>query len=437
VPTNDLRANHLVESGLLAVLDQRLIHSLYQPVVALDDGGIVGFEALARGPDGSPWASPASLFAGAAAAGRLPELDWMCRAAAIHGAAAASLDAQVALFINVEPASNRIPVPDDFAEAVATARAGRWPIIAEITERAIAGDPDGLLTTVDGLRRRNRHVALDDVGADPASQAIMPLLRPDVIKLDRAIIADPHTDHAKAVIAAVRAEAGRDGGAAIILAEGIETPGHLAAARSIGATLGQGFLLGRPAPLPHAVTPHIIQWPRRSSLPTSAPTPFDTVTVRVPCVTLGKEAIYQLSRAIEDRAAALPEPGILLANFQHRDRFTPEIARRYAALATQSTLVGIFAQDMPADPAPQVAGYPLRPDDPVAAEWSVILVTSTRAEGMFARTTGERDSYRVAVCDNRELVLAAARSLIQRMQVRHLKLRDTPADARSAGDPAQ
>jgi EAL domain-containing protein (putative c-di-GMP-specific phosphodiesterase class I)/DICT domain-containing protein len=436
VATNDLRANHLIESGLLAVLDQRLVHSLYQPVVALDDGGIVGFEALARGPEGSPWASPANLFAGAAAAGRLPELDYICRAAAVRGAAAAGLHPQVALFINVEPASNRIPGPNDLADTVA--RADQWPIIAEITERAIAGDPDGLLTTVDGLRRRHRHVALDDVGADPASQAMMPLLRPDVIKLDRAIIADPHTDHAKAVIAAVRAEAGRDGGAAIILAEGIETPRHLASARSIGATLGQGFLLGRPAPLPHAVTPHTIQWPRRSSLPTSAPTPFDTVSVRVACVTLGKEVMYRLSRAIEDRAAALPEPGILLANFQHRDWFTPEIARRYAALATQSTLVGIFAQDMPADPAPQVAGYPLRPDDPVTAEWSVILITSTRAEGIFARTAGERDSYRVAICDNRELVLAAARSLIQRMQVRHLKLRDTAsADAWSAGDPAQ
>jgi DICT domain-containing protein len=206
----------------------------------------------------------------------------------------------------------------------------------------------------------------------------------------------------------------------------------------IGATLGQGFLLGRPGPLPPAVTPRTIQWPRRNSLPASAPTPFDTVTPRVAPVTVSKEAMYRLSRAIEDRAAAVSEPGVLLANFQHRDRFTPEIARRYAALATQAILIGVFAQDMPADPAPQVAGYPLRRDDPVTAEWSVILITSTRAEGIFARTAREPDSYRVAICDDRELVLAAARSLIQRMQVRHPKLRATAAaDAWSAGDPAQ
>jgi EAL domain-containing protein (putative c-di-GMP-specific phosphodiesterase class I) len=414
VLTNDLRSKHAIEPGLLAVLNQRAVHTLYQPVVALDDRGIVGFEALARGPDGSPWASPAKLFARAAAAGRLPELDWICRAAAVRGAAAAELDPQLALFINVEPASNRTPCPNDLAEAVTTT-ADRWPIIAEITERAIAGDPDGLLTTVDGLRHRNRHVALDDVGADPASQAMMPLLRPDVIKLDQTIIADPYTDHAQAVIAAVHAEAGRDG--AVILAEGIETPAHLAAARSIGATLGQGFLLGRPAPLPRAVTPRAMEWPRRSSLPTSAPTPFDTAAAHVTPVTVSREEMYRLSRAIEDRAAATSEPRILLANFQHRDRFTPAIARRYAALAKHATLVGIFAQDMPADPAPQVSGYPLRPHDPVTAEWTVIFITSTGADGIFAHTTHERDSYQVAICDNREVVLAAARSLIERMQV--------------------
>jgi EAL domain-containing protein (putative c-di-GMP-specific phosphodiesterase class I) len=411
--TNDLRTDNAIESGLLAVLNQRAVHTLYQPVVNLDDLGIVGFEALARGPDGSAWASPAKLFARAAAAGRLPELDWICRAAALRGAAAANLDPRLALFINVEPASNRIPCPSDLAEAISTA--DRWPIIAEITERAIARDPDGLLTTIDGLRQRNRHVALDDVGADPASQAMMPLLRPDVIKLDQTIIADPYTEHAQAVIAAVHAEAGRDG--AVILAEGIETPAHLAAARSIGATLGQGFLLGRPAPLPRAVTLGAMQWPRRRTLPTSAPTPFDTAAAHVTPVTISREEMNRLSHAIEDRAAATSEPRILLANFQHRDRFTSANARRYAALATRATLVGIFAQDIPANPAPQVSGYSLRPDDPLTAEWTVIFITSTSADGIFAHATREPDQYQVAICHDRELVLAAARSLIERMQV--------------------
>jgi hypothetical protein len=258
-------------------------------------------------------------------------------------------------------------------------------------------------------------VALDDVGADPASQAIMPLLRPDVIKLDQTIIADPHTDYARAVIAAVHAEADRTG--AVIVAEGIETPAHVAAAQAVGATLGQGFLLGRPAPLPRAVTLHAMEWPRRTSPPTSAPTPFDTAVAHVTPATVSRGVMKRLSRAIEDRAAATSEPTILLANFQHRDRFGPATARRYATLATRATLVGVFGQGMPAVPAPRVAGYPLRPDDPVTAEWSVILITSSGADGLFARTTQDGAGYQAAVSDDRELILAAARSLIERMQV--------------------
>lgn len=416
MPISDLQASDPTDPSLLAVLDGRAVHSLYQPVLALGGQGIVGFEALARGPAGTPWASPANLFAAATAAGRVPELDWICRSAAVRGALAADLDPRVALFINVEPASNRIPCPDDLTDIITIS--DRWPVICEITERAITDDPGGLLATVERLRHRRRHVALDDVGADPASQAIMPLIRPDVIKLDQTIIADPHTDYARAVIAAVHAEADRTG--AVIVAEGIETPAHVATAQAVGATLGQGFLLGHPAPLPRAVNLYAMEWPRRTSPPTSAPTPFDTAVAHVTPATVSREVMKRLSRAIEDRAAATSEPTILLANFQHRDRFGPETARRYATLATHATLVGVFGQDMPAVPAPRVAGYPLRPDDPVTAEWSVILITSSGADGLFARTTQDGTGYRAAISDDRELILAAARSLIERMQVADL-----------------
>jgi len=410
---NDLRASDPTDPGLLAVLDGRAVHSLYQPIVELGGQGIVGFEALARGPAGSVWASAATLFAAATAAGRVPELDWICRSAAVRGALAADLDPRLALFVNVEPASNGVPCPDDLADIVTIA--DRWPVISEITERAITDDPGGLLATVEGLRHRRRHVALDDVGADPASQAIMPLIRPDVIKLDQTIIADPHTDYAQAVIAAVHAEADRTG--AVIVAEGIETPADLATAQAVGATLGQGFLLGRPAPLPRTVTLHAMEWPRRTSLPTSAPTPFDTAVAHVTPATVSREVMKRLSRAVEERAAATSEPTILLANFQHRDRFSAATARRYATLATHATLVGVFGQDMPAVPAPRVGGYPLPPDDPVTAEWSVILITSTGADGLFAHTTQDGTGYQVAISDDRELILAAARSLFERMQI--------------------
>ena len=68
-------------------------------------------------------------------------------------------------------------------------------------------------------------------------------------------------------------------------------------------------------------------------------------------------------------------------------------------------------------PAPRVGGYPLPPDDPVTAEWSVILITSTGADGLFAHTTQDGTGYQVAISDDRELILAAARSLFERMEI--------------------
>ena len=104
---------------LHAILDKRAIHCVYQPVVTIDGQHLIGFEALARGPAHTPWAHPAAIFAASAAGGRLPELDWICRAAAFRGALEVDLPAHVPLFINIEPASSGSICPDDLHPVIA------------------------------------------------------------------------------------------------------------------------------------------------------------------------------------------------------------------------------------------------------------------------------------------------------------------------------
>ena len=65
--------------------------------------------------------------------------------------------------------------------------------VVEITERALAARPAELVHAVSELRERGIGMALDDVGADQRSLAFMPLLRPDVIKLDLQLIQSPPT----------------------------------------------------------------------------------------------------------------------------------------------------------------------------------------------------------------------------------------------------
>jgi hypothetical protein len=102
------------------VLRNGAVRSLFQPIVELDTGRVVAYEALARGPQG-PLERPDHLFAAARAAGRLTELDAACRSAALTGALAAGLVTPLTLFVNVEPeVLDRTPMEELLAN-----RAGR------------------------------------------------------------------------------------------------------------------------------------------------------------------------------------------------------------------------------------------------------------------------------------------------------------------------
>jgi len=158
------------------------VHSLYQPVVHLQTRTVIGYEALARGPEGTELYTPDALFAAARAQGTLGELDWACRIAAFDGAVKAHLPSTLELFVNVEAAALNAPPPPGAAAALSAA--GGLSVVIELTERDLTGDVAGLLRAVERARAQGWRIALDDVGAAPASLALLPFLRPEIIKLD-------------------------------------------------------------------------------------------------------------------------------------------------------------------------------------------------------------------------------------------------------------
>jgi len=405
-------------SELERILAGRAIRSVYQPIVGLDAPGIVGFEALARGPEGSSLERPDRLFAAARDLGRTIQLDLACRAAALSGALEAGLRAPATLFVNVEAEALGRRLPPRLTALLSQATSS-FPVVVEVTERALTARPAELLGSLAELRALGCGIALDDVGADERSLALMPFLRPDVIKLDLRFVQDRPSTQLARIHNAVAAEAERTG--AVLLAEGIETEEHVQTARALGATLGQGYLLGRPGTLTPPARPVASGAPLlgagRGAQETS---PYELVSAARGVRRGRKPLLLATSRELEHQATTLGSEAVVLSTFQEARHLTPQTLRFYARLAQSTAFVGALGSGVSIEPAPGIRGAELHGDDPVRAEWDVVVIGAHFAAAFAARDLGDRglDSERrfdFALTYERETVVAAARSLISRI----------------------
>ncbi len=404
------------------ILAQSAIVPVFQPIVEIATGRTVAYEALARGPEGSPLQRPDRLFATAHQTGRTEELDWLCRAAAAGAALDAGLGRTAALFINCEPSAIGSPCPEGH-RPVWDRAVRELDLVLEITERAVTDRPAELSREVAGHRAAGRGVALDDVGADVRSLALLPLIEPDVVKLDLRLVQDrPSTDQA-AIVSAVAAERERTG--ATVLAEGIETETHLAVARSLGATLGQGWLWGRPGPLPGplpAPSPESRPFRRRpvaARLPAGR-TPFEVVAGERPAAHATKSLLLPMSHHLENRALRIGEGAVVLSAFQDARHFTPHTVRRYEMLARGASLVAALGVGLGEEPVRGVRGAHIPEGDPLAGEWSVVIVGPHFTGALVAQDLGDdgpdpERRFVFATAYDRALVIAAARTLLGRV----------------------
>lgn len=390
------------------------VRSVYQPIVELMTGRVVAYEALARGPEGSPFESPVALFDAARGEGRVAELDLACAEAAITGALRARLHAPATLFVNAEPEAL-----SGSAERLAALAAGtHLPVVVEITERALTARPAELLEAVDRLRAAGLGIALDDVGADERSLALLPLLCPDVVKLDLSLIHGHPSRMSGEVMNGVCAYAEATG--ASVVAEGIEDEGHLLAAESLGATLAQGWYFGRPGPLP--VSPSVAQpaTTLRVARRQVSHSPVALVHRRRSLRVGRKDVLLSASRALEAKAAELGAHAVVAAAFQDVRHFTPATQTRYARLAQRASLVAALGVGMGVEPAPGVRGADLARDDILRHEWNLAVLGPHYAGALVARDLGDSGPdrerrFEFVLTFDRELVVDVAAALVGRV----------------------
>ncbi len=403
--------------GISEILANESVRSVFQPIVDLDNGDVVAYEALTRGPTG-PLENPESLFATASAAGRLADLDGLCRRVALSGAIKAGIFAPLTLFLNVEP---EVVDPSRLEEllVIAADAPGDLQLVLEVTERALAVRPAELIDTVQRLRAAGWRIALDDVGANNLSLAFMPLLQPAVIKLDLPLVQERPGPKVAEIMNAINGYAERTG--CVILAEGIENPGHLAFARALGADLGQGWLFGRPgpgqAPGPGTATLRLPPPPQQAT----KTSPFQCLPDSVVLRHSTKALLIEFSKHLEREAARLGGTCIVISTFQHAKYFTPPTARRYSALAKEIGFVAAIGAGLVSEPAPGVRGADLEPGDPVLLEWDIAVLAPNFAAALIARdlnsTGADYDrSFEYALTYDRPTVEAAARSLMSRIR---------------------
>lgn len=240
IPVQAQRAFRAEAARIRALIDGGRLRVAAQPIVDVRDGTCLGVEALSRFPAGH--GGPDAVFAAAHAVGLGAELEHLAVTSAYP--LLDRLGPSAYLAINLSP-----EVAYQLARDVDTGALPLHRMVLEITEHAAVTHYADLRERLAPARAAGLRVAIDDAGAGYASLHHIVELSPDIIKVDRSLIAGLDTDPSRrAVLAAFTSLAAGIG--ATLVAEGVETPGELRAAVEHGVHAAQGYLLARPSTNP-------------------------------------------------------------------------------------------------------------------------------------------------------------------------------------------
>ena len=248
---DEARRRHLLGEQLRQALAHDEFSLVYQPVVDLRSGDVIGAEALVRwDPPGHPQVAPAEFIGRAEETGLIVDLGtWVleeaCRQAVRWREAGA---AGFTMAVNVSGRQLREP---DFVDVVrrALARSGLGAdnLCLEMTESIVMERDDRAIAMLAELRADGVHLGIDDFGTGYSSLAALRQLPVNLLKIDRSFISSLPEDDDAGTIAWAVVRLGHTLGLPV-LAEGVETEAQREALVRFGCDQAQGYLFGRPMP---------------------------------------------------------------------------------------------------------------------------------------------------------------------------------------------
>jgi diguanylate cyclase (GGDEF)-like protein len=230
---------------LREIIEKRQLHALFQPVLQMDGGDIIGYEGLIRGPSDSPLHSPMTLFKVARANNLTVEVEHLCRQVVIERFAELALPGK--LFLNVSPECMCQSSARHGETLGYLKMSGIDPkrVIIELTENQPTYDYDLMRDAVTHYRDMGFQIAIDDLGEGFSSLRLWSELRPDFVKIDRHFIQSINQDPIKLqFVRSIQEIAEKTG--TMVVAEGIETQSELLLVKDLGIKFGQGYHIARP-----------------------------------------------------------------------------------------------------------------------------------------------------------------------------------------------
>lgn len=402
-------------AGLIErIIEQRLVTAEFQPIVRLSTGEVVGFETLARGPADSVLSSPAAMFKAAAAMGAAAELDDIAHVAAFNSVTHMPPVEGLTFFTNFHTATRSKEPPEDIAEILD--RAPReLRLVAELSEYDLSSDPISAIAAAQRVREMGVRLALDNLGSLD-SLPLLPLLQPDVIKLDPALLAIQSRQRLARIVDALVDYANRSG--AQIVGQGIEREEQLSAVTSSGAAFGQGYLFGPPVTLP-VLSSSTVQEPvdltTRLASPDITVTPFEMLRAERTPMVMEAPFLQALGTHLEERVDTCADPFTMFVVTPGGSGFSGSNPSRLRALGRKASMMALLSPNPPVSGGREVRVGQLAHSDPLHDDYVLAIVTPTGGALLTARPVDRSGgSYECIVTHDRQQVVEASRSLLAR-----------------------
>lgn len=250
------------EKELDYIIKYKRIYAVFQPIISLRNGQVLGYEALSRLKENTVIKDAETLFCLAGEYQRMWDLESLCRIKSLEAANTyLKPPYNKKIFINVNPkVMHDKKFRDGFTrEFLEKFHITPENIIFEITERNAIQDIESFKGVIEHYKKQYYQIAIDDAGAGYSGLTLISDIHPHFLKIDMKLIRDIDKDHIKYALVKSLIEFSKITNTDLI-AEGIETKEEMKTLVSLGVQYGQGYLIQKPEETIREISPLILHY---------------------------------------------------------------------------------------------------------------------------------------------------------------------------------